>query len=161
MTNLNYKTVQDILEENTLLAFHDIATILLNTLTLLKGYHSNGHVYGYLTPANVLISQDDKFIVELRDQVEHNVLPADLSGLELKSLLGLSPEHFNSGAKIDHRSDFYSLGYIAYCLLSRKDNPYSAETASDLVNKIWEKPLPDPSSVNIITPEWMSSWFRS
>src|SRR4029079_15834403 len=58
----------------------------------------------------------------------------------------MSPEQARGSKAIDHRSDIWSLGVIAFECLTGK-LPFESEAFGDLVIKICTLPAPVPSSV--------------
>ena len=143
-------------ENHGKIPYRAVIKIIKYVLDLLKSIHADGKVYGALIPINVSVYPEDNYKVELHQGVDPIQLPDDLSTLNLVDIFGLSPEHFNGNQGLDHRSDLYGLGYIAYYLLTGEANPYGANNAIDLAEKIKLSSLPDPSQVNPNVPEWLS-----
>jgi serine/threonine-protein kinase len=69
----------------------------------------------------------------------------------------MSPEQAQGDRQVDHRSDLWSLGVIAYqCLTARL--PFESEGLGSLVLKICTGPIPTPSSVAEVPPGF-DEWF--
>ncbi len=151
-----YVSISDFIASRGSNSYKTVVLILQNALNTLKSHHSSGKVYGALIPSNLSVNPNENYKVELRQGVDPILLPDDLSSLNMDDLLGLSPENFSQNQGLDHRSDLYGLGYIAYYLLTGEANPYKAETAADLSEKIKLGSLPDPSQGNPDVPEWLA-----
>jgi serine/threonine-protein kinase len=59
----------------------------------------------------------------------------------------MSPEQILGAKDIDHRSDLWSVGVLAFEMLTGH-KPFDAETMGGLAIKIHSEPLPVPSTVN-------------
>src|SRR5512134_2025835 len=69
----------------------------------------------------------------------------------------MSPEQARGRPDIDHRSDLWSLGVIAFeCMTGQR--PFDGATLADLVMKICAEPLPVPSSIAPVPPGF-DGWF--
>ncbi len=156
MEKATIHSLHDMVAHEAKVQYKIVVAVMLNLLNCLKSYHADGKVYGAVMPSNISVYPEENYKVELRTGINPVELPDDLSGMGLDELLGLSPEHFNGNQGLDHRSDLYGLGYIAYYLLTGQANPYAAETAADLAEKIKMNSVPEPSLVNPEVPEWLS-----
>jgi serine/threonine protein kinase len=69
----------------------------------------------------------------------------------------MSPEQLRSSKHVDHRSDLWSLGVVAFqCLTGER--PFTAKSLADLIVKIAVEPLPVPSKVAEVPPAF-DAWF--
>jgi hypothetical protein len=69
----------------------------------------------------------------------------------------MSPEQALGQTNIDHRTDIWSLGIIAYeCLTGAR--PFDRETLGALLMAICNEPLPTPSSIASVPPGF-DAWF--
>jgi serine/threonine-protein kinase len=126
--------------------------------------HGEGIVHRDLKPENLFITQQED---ELLKVLDFGV--AKLSGAagtpststRTGALLGtpfyMSPEQARGIKAVDHRSDIWALGVIAFeCLTGRL--PFESQAFGDLVIKICTLPAPVPSSVARV-PAGFDSWF--
>ena len=114
--------------------------IMISVLNGLIAAHNKGIVHGDIKPANIMYDQNKKMYI-LTDFGAAN------SGSRLlgkgKRIVGtpayMSPEQL-SGAKMDGRSDIFSLGVTIYHLLSGVQ-PFSGEKLSDLKKNVLSQPV--------------------
>ena len=113
-----------------------------------------GIVHRDLKPANVFLArQDDEEIVKVLDfgiaKLLHGVLgaAATRSGTILGSPFYMSPEQARSeGAKIDHRTDLWALGVMAFRMLTGR-LPFWADPPLGVLLSICSEAPPAPSSI--------------
>jgi serine/threonine protein kinase len=84
------------------------------------------------------------------------------SGTRTGAMIGtpyyMSPEQMVGAKGIDHRTDLWSLGVVAYqCVVGAK--PFDAETFGALTLLIHSSPLPVPSATNPSLPPAFDAWF--
>jgi serine/threonine-protein kinase len=70
----------------------------------------------------------------------------------------MSPEQILGSKDIDHRSDLWSVGVVAYEMLTGK-KPFDAETMGGLAIRIHSEPLPLPTDANPELPIDVDAWF--
>jgi serine/threonine-protein kinase len=69
----------------------------------------------------------------------------------------MSPEQAEGAKNIDHRSDLWAMGVIAFeCLLGER--PFQGASIGELVLKICSKPMPTPSARGPV-PTGFDAWF--
>ncbi len=145
------RSVADILEKEGPMAPDRVANILRQVVGSLDEAHSHGIVHRDLKPDNVVLSEraGQKDWVEVLDfgiakrSSEHDPNEAKLTqqGMVLGTPPYMSPEQF-TGQPIDARSDIYSLGVMAYEMLSGR-LPWQANTAWEWASKhMTEAPTP-------------------
>ena len=107
--------------------------IVQGILAGLKYAHARGIVHRDLKPGNVFIAKDDSgaFTVKLLDFGIAKVMDAAAKHTATGALLGtpgyMSPEQIQSARSVDGRSDLYSVGVLAYEMLTGRP-AYSAPT---------------------------------
>ena len=85
------------------------------------------------------------------------------SGTKTGSMIGspfyMSPEQILGAKNLDHRSDLWSVGVVAFEMLTGR-KPFDAETMGGLAIKIHSEPLPSPSTVNADLDPAVDAWFE-
>lgn len=93
--------------------------IVLQVCYALCHLHAHGIIHGDLKPENILITEDGEVkVLDFGIAKMHNVNSKDLSSAGTPSYM--SPEHKTSVHNLTFSSDIYSLGIIAYELLTGK-----------------------------------------
>jgi serine/threonine-protein kinase len=128
--------------------------------------HEAGIVHRDLKPENVfIVHNEDEDIAKVLDfgvaKVEHGVLSLEGERTQTGSILGtpyyMSPEQAQGNKAVDHRSDLWSLGVIAFeCLTGKR--PFYSDGLGDLVLQICVRELPVPSEVAAV-PIGFDAWF--
>jgi serine/threonine-protein kinase len=112
--------------------------------------HGHGLLHRDIKPANVIVSERAGIfdVAKLTDfgLVKHFEDPGDarltMDGYIMGTPSYMSPEHAAGQANVDARSDIYSLGALAYFLLSRRP-PFENRTATQvLAAHMYEEPRP-------------------
>jgi hypothetical protein len=130
------------------MAVQDACDILDGIARALDAAHAKGIVHRDLKPDNVFLHQVESglMMVKLLDfgiakLVRHT---PGTEKTQTGNMLGtpryISPEQAR-GVQVDHRSDIYSLGVMAYEMLAGRP-PFQGETAMDLVVKHLSEPPP-------------------
>ena len=103
--------------------------------------HENGIVHRDVKPANVRVTPEDE--VKIMDFGIARLRSSDLTqkGLVLGTLQYMSPEQAD-GQPVDHRSDIFSVGVIAYELLAYR-KPFAGDTLAEVMYKLTHEPA-DP-----------------
>ena len=141
----------------------DVATalgILRQTAEALEALSQAGWRHGDLSPANIHV--DPRGHVTLLDLGAARRLdePARDAGSCLIGSLGyLAPEAFVASGAMDIRSDLYSLGIIAFELLTGA-RPFDASTPGELARQHREQPLPNIQRRNILVARELDQWLR-
>ncbi len=140
----------------------EACTFLVELLEGLAGAHQAGIIHRDLKPANVFLLHSKSGQADFVKILDFGVSKFSLLGGEEMSMtstgavLGtpfyMSPEQAKGSASIDHRSDLYTVGVIAYeCVTGQV--PYAAETFNELLFKIvLESPPPAESFVPDLDP---------
>ena len=115
--------------------------------------HRAGIIHRDIKPSNVLI--DDRGNTYLTDFGLARMMEASDqltgSGVGVGTPAYMSPEQ-GQGAKVDHRSDIYSLGVVLYEMVAGHV-PYEAETPMAVMLKHITEPLPLPRRLDPRVPE--------
>jgi eukaryotic-like serine/threonine-protein kinase len=133
--------------------------ILSQITSALFAAHEAGIVHRDLKPANVMLTRSGQ--VKILDfglaKLVSGSVQADASSTEAGRLLGtvgyMSPEQAR-GRPVDHRTDLWSLGVVAYEMLAGRQ-PFEAETPVATLSRILtEQPRPLPE-LRPEAPEWL------
>ncbi len=130
-----------------------VADLVAQLSRALRKAHEAGIVHRDLKPANVFLARDDDAeVVKVLDfgvakQVGlGEASEATRTGVVMGSVHYMSPEQARGARDVDHRSDLWAIGVIAYrCLTGRL--PFPGAQVGDVIVKICSEPLPLPSSL--------------
>lgn len=139
------ETLEAYLEREGPLAFAEARRILREVAAALDAAHETGVVHRDVKPENILLEgpnrrvlMADFGIVKAFEQSEDSLTR---SGVFVGTPQYASPEQL-SGDVVDHRSDIYSLGVVAYRMIAGR-LPFEAESVQALVAKhLTEEPQP-------------------
>lgn len=147
MQFVNGPTVEALLEKPGSLSPERIFQILRQTAAALDFAHAKGIVHRDIKPANIMIDEDGT--VKIAD---FGIAKASASGNLTASgtILGtpnyMSPEQVQ-GTGISGRSDQFSLGVVAYEILTG-ERPFAGENLGTVVYRIVAEPAAEPAQVN-------------
>ena len=115
--------------------------------------HRAGRLHRDVKPSNILLSSDHT-VVKLADfgvaRIEDTDATASTQeGDIIGTLQYMSPEQYDDDAPVDGRADLFSLGIIAYELLTGR-RPFDATTRPALMRQICEA---DPTPIIEIVPD--------
>ena len=135
------------------MAFVDIVRILRDVAYGISHAHAHGVIHRDLKPANVIVSENGD--VKIADFGLARALNVSHDLTQVGECVGtpyyMSPEQIQ-GLELDCRSDIYSLGIIAYELVTG-DPPFHEQSWYNLAHQIIQSPLPEfPRDVR--TPKW-------
>ena len=144
----------------------DTARIVTHIGRAMARAHEANIVHRDLKPENVfLIRNEDEEIAKVLDfgvaKVSVGALGEDGTRTRTGSILGtpyyMSPEQAQGNKTVDHRSDLWSLGVIAFeCLTGKR--PFYSDGLGDLVLQICIRDIPVPSDVGSV-PVGFDAWF--
>ena len=110
--------------------------------------HQQGLVHRDVKPANVLVGARDHITLTDFGLVKAaNMAKITAEGMASGTLKYMSPEQA-MGKELDGRSDVYSLGVVAYEMLSG-EAPFSAATPYQVLNELIHKPPPPLAQLNV------------
>jgi serine/threonine-protein kinase len=153
-------SVRHLLNEQGRLEPAQAAEILRQTLLALGHAHLEGLVHRDMKPENLLVTQSG--VVKVADfglaraYADGRVTQA---GAVTGTVQYLSPEQIR-GEPADPRSDLYSLGIVAYELLTGK-LPFTGETAMAVAYKHLSDRVPSPSSVRRDLPDELDGFVAA
>jgi serine/threonine protein kinase len=129
--------------------------------------HRAGIVHRDLKPDNVfIVDGEEAEIVKVLDfgiakstggALGESISPATPTGALLGTPHYMSPEQAMGSRELDHRTDLWSLGVLAFeCLLGQV--PFQGETLGSLIVAVCSLPLPVPSQRGRV-PVGFDAWF--
>jgi beta-lactam-binding protein with PASTA domain/serine/threonine protein kinase len=147
-------TLREYLFEQGRLSPAEAVHYLIPVLGALEAAHKIGIVHRDIKPENILISSSGR--VKVADfGLAHGDLIGHTLAAESSVLLGsvsyLSPEQVQRGVA-DSRSDVYSVGIVAFELLTG-EKPFSGESPINIAYKHVNERVPPPSSLVKAIPE--------
>jgi serine/threonine-protein kinase len=142
--------------------------MLMQVCRALSKAHAAGIVHRDLKPENVFLVWDDDDGADVAKVVDFGIAKftdnqlGNSSATRTGSVLGtpyyMSPEQARGLRSVDHRSDLWSVGVIAYrCIIGVL--PFEGEAVGDLLVKLCTAPLPIPSQLAPDVPPGFDAWF--
>lgn len=167
MELLQGESLQRRLERETRLSPAFTARVIRHVARAIQKAHDAGIVHRDLKPDNVfIVNTEDEELVKVLDfgvaKAVGGVLGEGHGSTRTGALLGtpfyMSPEQAQGERSIDHRSDLWSLGVIAFeCMTGRL--PFEGAGVGGIVVKICTAPIPVPSSLTPV-PHGFDAWFQ-
>jgi hypothetical protein len=147
---------------------HEGLEILTQCCKALGRAHAAGIVHRDIKPDNIFLAQstdDEAFLVKILDFgiAKFATGPNDHGSTRTGAVLGtplyMSPEQARGLKSIDHRTDIYSLGLVAYTIFTG-NLAFSSESFGDLLLQICTAPLPSRCANAPWLPATMEAWFQ-
>ncbi len=143
------------------------STIMTHVGRAIGKAHETGIIHRDLKPDNIfIIPNDDEIIAKVLDfgiaktglfELNQTESPQTQTGALLGTPYYMSPEQATGQKDIDHRSDLWAMGVIAFeCLTGKR--PYRSDSLGELVLQICARPMPVPSSLANLPPGF-DAWF--
>jgi serine/threonine-protein kinase len=130
--------------------------------------HQLGIIHRDIKPENIFLAEaeddDGEYIVKVLDfgvarvQSPSQDEASTATGALVGTPLFMSPEQARGLRSIDHRTDLYSLGLVAYTMLTG-NLPFTSESFTDLIVQICTRPLPRIVAAAPWLPATMDAWF--
>ncbi len=170
MELLSGESLQQRIDRTGPVPLGETVSILAQCCRALTRAHSMGIVHRDIKPDNIFLARtadEDGEVVKILDFGVAKVAmgtgtDGDQSVTKTGSVLGtplyMSPEQARGLKTVDHRTDVYSLGLVAYTMLTGRD-AFEGESFGDILIKICVEPLPQLSA-NAHVPPTMDRWFE-
>jgi WD40 repeat protein len=157
MQFIDGRTLQEKLDRTGPLPLKEILRIGLQVAAGLAAAHTQGLVHRDVKPANILLENSVERVRITDFGLARTVDDASLtqSGIIAGTPAYMSPEQAN-GAKIDPRSDLFSLGSVLYTLCAGHA-PFRAETTMGVLRRICEDTPRPVGEVNADVPDWLEA----
>jgi serine/threonine protein kinase len=152
------------------LSLAETARIVGQVCRALQRAHDAGIIHRDLKPENIFLVRspdDDEETAKVLDFGIAKIMAAPgaqpaTSSTKTGAVLGtpyyMSPEQARGLRNIDHRTDLWSIGVIAYkCLTGAL--PFEGESVGDLLVNICTGPVPTPSTLVPRLPKSFDAWF--
>lgn len=154
MEYLQGRELRDILNENPMLPVSEVIDIVTQVARGLSYAHEHGIVHRDVKPSNVMVLRDGH--VKITDFGIARMASAAVrtqTGMVLGSPKYMSPEQV-LGKEIDSRSDIFSLGVMAYEMLTGRV-PFLGENVNAIMYQTLNAIPAQPSSLNPAVPEML------
>lgn len=143
-------SLADRLENREGLSARDIVRVIGQVAAGLDYAHRQGLIHRDIKPSNIMFGKGGRVI--LTDFGIVKDLNSDQSrltviGTSIGTPAYMSPEQARADERIDHRSDIYSLGVVAYHMLVGRV-PFQATSHADVINMIATQRPPRAKKVN-------------
>jgi serine/threonine-protein kinase len=147
----------------------ETAHVVIHVCRALAKAHAGGVVHRDLKPENVFLVHDDEDQKDIAKVVDFGIakfvdaaVPGS-SSTQTGAVLGtpqfMSPEQARGLRSVDHRTDLWSVGVIAYRCLTG-DLPFKGEAMGDLLVNICTSDPPAPSAVFAGVPRGFDGWVK-
>lgn len=152
MEYLEGTTLEDLIQKKTVTNFRIVAKMLHQVCSALEYAHKMGIVHRDVKPANIMVL--DNFEVKVTDfgiaRFESGAMSMTQTGIAMGTPYYIAPEQLR-GESVDRRCDIFSLGVVAYELLTRK-RPFDGQNISALIYSITQTNPDPPSKLDPVIP---------
>jgi eukaryotic-like serine/threonine-protein kinase len=147
-----------LLKRERRLSLDRVAAIITQLCKALSAAHKEGVVHRDIKPANIFITQneDNELLVKLLDFGVAKAMAEAANDTGAGQLVGtpnyMSPEQMSADATVDHRSDLFAVGSIAYRCATGK-TPFGNGSVKEMATRILTAEPPVPSKVHSGLPK--------
>jgi len=152
MEYLDGHSLDQYTKKGTLLPMRKVMDYVADIADALHYAHEKGIVHRDIKPANVMLLTNGTIKITDFGIARITATSQTQAGVVKGTPFYMSPEQF-SGAKVDGRSDIFSLGVMLFQLLTGT-LPFTGKTPVELLQKVMKEPHPDPRQFNpkIVAP---------
>jgi serine/threonine-protein kinase len=143
------------------------AVILTQVAKALHRAHEAGIIHRDLKPANIFLArQDDAEVVKVLDfgiakAAGISATESTRTGMVMGSVHYMSPEQARGSKQLDSRTDLWSLGVVAFRMVTGQ-LPFPGDELGDVIVKTCSDPIPVPSTIAPdLGPEVDKFFFRA
>jgi hypothetical protein len=151
MTYVRGETLDEKIRREGFLPWVDAHRIFAEMADALECAHRNGVIHRDIKPANILLDSDSGRAILADFGISKTFGSADrltATGAILGTPAYMSPEQVTGEPDIDERADIYSLGAVAYAMLTGRE-PFRGESGASTA---YRRLVEDPSPVESIVP---------
>lgn len=152
MEFLEGTTLEALIRKQTVTNFRIVAKMLHQVCGALDYAHKMGIVHRDIKPANIMVLDD--FNVKVTDfgiaRFESGAMSMTQTGIAMGTPYYIAPEQLR-GEAVDRRCDLFSLGVVAYELLTRR-RPFDGQNISALIYAITQSNPSPPSKHDPVIP---------
>jgi serine/threonine protein kinase len=168
MELLSGESLADRLDRTGPLSPSTTERVITQVARALNRAHAAGVIHRDLKPENIfLVDDEDDLLVKLLDfgiaKSSFHAFTSTIAGQATRTgtFIGTpryaSPEQVEGVKSLDHRTDIWSMGVVAYeCLLGQP--PFEGDAVGKIMVEICSQPLPVPSERGHV-PEGFDAWF--
>ena len=134
---VNGETLRSRLRREKQLSVRDATSMLTHIASALDYAHSRGVIHRDIKPANILLPEGSVIVADFgisRAMATENVQQITVTGVSVGTPEYMSPEQISASGNLDGRSDGYSLGCVAYEMLTGKP-PFAGRTYVEVFAK--------------------------
>lgn len=136
------------------MSWQQIIPLLIQVCRALSYVHSRKLIHYDIKPGNVLVDNDGNVkVLDFGLAAVKSIGPGEWKG---GTPAYMAPEQADTEALVDHRSDFYSLGIMAYQLFSRQ-LPFRSSSITDLFRMHRFQSLGFDEAEWKVIPQWLRS----
>jgi hypothetical protein len=159
MPMIQGETLASYLRTHPGLSLTEAARLVHGIASGLSAAHKAGFVHRDIKPENVMIEGDDHRPLLMDFGIAKAFRSGQPGETQAGTILGtplyMSPEQATADPHIDHRSDIYSLGVLAFEVFTGA-LPFRGETGQDLIHQHVLVPPPDPRQARPELPDSIS-----
>ena len=156
MTYIRGETLAERIRREGFLPWADAHRILTEMADALDCAHRNGVIHRDIKPANILLDNESGHAI-LADFGISKMFGAKetltATGVIMGTPAFMSPEQVMGAPDIDERADIYSLGTVAYMMLTGREPFVADSAAASAYRRLVEDPTPVEAIVKSIPPD--------
>ena len=157
MEYLDGKALSQVLKAGQVFTVQDVCSIILQVADAIDYAHAHGIIHRDIKPANIMMTDDGG--VKVMDfgvaRLESSTLT--VAGTVVGSVRYMAPEQM-MGEKVDARADVFSLGAVAYEMLT-SHAPFPGKTITEVVGQVVHGAYVPPRQVDSRLPEELNDVF--
>ena len=159
MPLIHGETLQALLERDGPLPLPETCRILVDAAGALSAAHTTGLIHRDIKPDNIMLEGPERRVL-LMDFGIAKMLNTDAAnltgtGVLIGTPLYMSPEQAGGDRDVDQRSDIYSLGIVAYHMLTGKP-PFGGSSGAELIRQHVLTPAADVRSSRPTVPPMLA-----
>jgi hypothetical protein len=152
MEFIDGQNLRQVLEKQGTIDVLSALKILQQLSDSLDYTHNLGYVHRDIKPSNIMLRGDGRAILTDLGLVKQSDSQTDLTGTgAIGTIDYMAPEQIKAANEVDHRADIYSLGILAYEILTGK-KPFEGGPVQMMFAHL-QQPAPDASEVSPQIPK--------